>query len=162
MQRYILSLTFPLDFLRKKHKILSISWMDSPNIQISYGIVQSPIYIFAILLLKKELSTMSRVCAVTGKRTTAGRMIARRGLPKYKGGVGLKTTGITARKFKPNTQTKRLWVPELNKFVKIKLCTRALKTIARDGAYQVLTKAGVISPVKPKSKKSKAPEATKK
>lgn len=106
---------------------------------------------------------MSRVCAVTGKRTSSGKMISRRGLPKYKGGVGLKTTGITNRKFRPNTQTKKLWVPELNKFVRIKLCTRALKTIAREGAYQVLTKAGVIAPIKQKQKKNKnAKETTQK
>ncbi len=91
---------------------------------------------------------MSRVCAITGKRTTAGRMIARRGLPKYKGGVGLKTTGITPRKFKPNTQTKKIWVPELKKFVRIKLSTKALKTMDRNGVYQVLRGAGLVKPPK--------------
>jgi large subunit ribosomal protein L28 len=50
---------------------------------------------------------MSRVCEFTGKRTTAGRSIARRGKAKYLGGVGRKTTGITKRKFKPNVQNVR-------------------------------------------------------
>lgn len=50
---------------------------------------------------------MSRVCHFTGKRTRAGRSIARRGRAKYLGGVGRKTTGITKRTFKPNIQRVR-------------------------------------------------------
>jgi large subunit ribosomal protein L28 len=50
---------------------------------------------------------MSRVCSFTGKKTTAGNSIARRGKAKYLGGVGRKITGITKRKFKPNVQTVR-------------------------------------------------------
>lgn len=50
---------------------------------------------------------MSRVCFFTGKRTTAGRSIKRRGKAKYLGGVGKKITGITKRKFKPNIQKVR-------------------------------------------------------
>ncbi len=47
---------------------------------------------------------MSKVCAICGKKPAAGRSIARRGLAKSKGGVGLKTTGITPRRFMPNLQ----------------------------------------------------------
>ena len=50
---------------------------------------------------------MSRVCHFTGKKTRAGRSIARKGKAKYLGGVGRKTTGITKRKFKPNIQRVR-------------------------------------------------------
>ncbi len=98
---------------------------------------------------------MSRLCEVTGRRTESGRKIARRGLPKWKGGIGLKTTGITLRKFKPNTQKRRIWVPELNSYVRVKLCTKALKTINKKGAYRVLVGAGVIKPLKQKKKKDK-------
>jgi large subunit ribosomal protein L28 len=100
---------------------------------------------------------MSRVCQITGKRTHTGRSISRRGKPKKEGGIGLKTTGITNRKFRPNTQTKRFWVPELGRFVRVKLCKKALKTIDRDGAYSVLREAGLVSPVshKKKSKENK-------
>ena len=80
---------------------------------------------------------MSRVCQVTGKGTRAGRSIARRGLPKSKGGVGLKTTGVTRRTFKVNTQTKRIWVPELGEHVKVK--------VSDIGAYsELLTGAGGV------------------
>jgi large subunit ribosomal protein L28 len=50
---------------------------------------------------------MARKCYFLGKRTVAGRSIARRGKAKYLGGVGRKTTGITKRKFKPNIQRVR-------------------------------------------------------
>jgi len=51
---------------------------------------------------------MSRVCELCGKHTAFGRKIARRGLPKSKGGVGLKTTGVTRREFRPNLQRVRI------------------------------------------------------
>ena len=50
---------------------------------------------------------MSRECFFLGKKTTAGRSIATRGKAKYLGGVGIKTTGVTKRKFKPNIQKVR-------------------------------------------------------
>ena len=93
---------------------------------------------------------MSRTCQVTGKGTRAGRSIARKGLPKAKGGVGLNITGVTRRTFKVNTQTKRIWVPELGHHVRVKLSTRAMKTIDKRGAYPVLLEAGLIKPVKKK------------
>ncbi len=91
---------------------------------------------------------MSRVCQVTRKGTRAGNTIARKGLSKQSGGVGLNTTGVTKRKFKVNTQTKRIWVPELKTHVRVKLSARALKTISKNGPYSVLLKAGLIKPVK--------------
>ena len=50
---------------------------------------------------------MSRVCFFTGRKTSAGRSIARRGRAKHLGGVGKKTTGISKRQFKPNIQKVR-------------------------------------------------------
>jgi len=102
---------------------------------------------------------MSRVCTVNGTRTRVGNSIARRGLAKHRGGVGLKTTGITRRKFKPNLHWKRIWVPELNRFVRVRLTARAMKTIAKNGAFQVLLKAGLVKPPKAK-KKTKTGEGT--
>jgi large subunit ribosomal protein L28 len=93
---------------------------------------------------------MSRVCQVTGRRTRVGNSIARRGLAKPKGGIGLKTTGITRRKFKANIQNKRIWVPELKRFVRVRLSAKALKAISAQGAYRVLVDAGVIKKVTPR------------
>lgn len=68
---------------------------------------------------------MSRVCYFTGKRTHAGRSIARRGKAKYLGGVGRKVTGISKRKFKPNIQRVRALVD--GKVVRIKVSAKAIR-----------------------------------
>ena len=90
--------------------------------------------------------TMSRVCQVTKRGTRVGGTIARRGLPKYKGGIGLRTTGRNKRKFKVNVQRKRIWVAEIGQHVNVRLSTRALKTIAKNGAYPTLLEAGLVKP----------------
>ncbi|MEE9294231.1 MAG: 50S ribosomal protein L28 [Phycisphaerae bacterium] len=68
---------------------------------------------------------MSRVCYFTGKKTSAGRSIARRGKAKYLGGVGKKVTGITRRKFKPNIQRVRAVVD--GRVCRIKVSAKAIK-----------------------------------
>lgn len=93
-------------------------------------------------------------CQITGAGPKTGKRISRRGKAKREGGVGKKTTGITFRTFKPNLQKKRIFVPELNRFVTVRLSTKALKTIDRDGPYRVLLKAGLVKP--PKAKKKQA------
>ncbi|MBI2195154.1 MAG: 50S ribosomal protein L28 [Planctomycetes bacterium] len=55
---------------------------------------------------------MGRTCQVTGKKTRFGNQIARRGMAKKKGGVGIKITGISRRKFKPNLQRVRVLLPD--------------------------------------------------
>jgi large subunit ribosomal protein L28 len=68
---------------------------------------------------------MSRVCHFTGKRTVAGRSIARRGKAKRLGGVGRKVTGITKRKFKPNIQKVRAVID--GKACRIKVSAKAIR-----------------------------------
>lgn len=87
---------------------------------------------------------MSRICQITGAKPTKGHKIHRRGLAKKKGGIGTHVTANTPRKFFPNLRTKRLWVPELGKFVTVKLTARALKTVNKNGAFATLKKAGVL------------------
>jgi len=65
-------------------------------------------------------------------------------LAKKKGGIGRHVTKVVKRMVSPNLQTKRIWVPELGRFVKVKLSCRALKTINKNGAYKTLKAAGVI------------------
>lgn len=69
---------------------------------------------------------MARVCEFCGKRTVSGATIARRGLPKKKGGVGLKTTGRTLRKFKPNVQRVRAVIK--GEVRRVSVCTRCMKS----------------------------------
>ena len=68
---------------------------------------------------------MSRECYFTGKRTTSGRSISRRGKAKHLGGVGRKVTGVTKRKFKPNIQKVRAVID--GKVCRIKVTARAIR-----------------------------------
>ena len=68
---------------------------------------------------------MSRVCFFTGRKTSAGQSIARRGKAKKHGGVGKKVTGITKRKFKPNIQKVRAIVD--GKICRIKVSAKAIR-----------------------------------
>jgi len=43
-----------------------------------------------------------------------------------------------------NLQKKKIYVPELKKFVNVRISTNALKTIQKNGAYATLKKAGMI------------------
>ena len=44
----------------------------------------------------------------------------------------------------PNLQKKKIWVPELKKFVTLEISTKRLRTIAKNGAYATLRKSGII------------------
>jgi large subunit ribosomal protein L28 len=85
-----------------------------------------------------------KVCHITGSRTVRGSVIHRRGLAKKKGGVGRHITKMVPRNFLPNLQSQRIWVPELKKFVRVRVTARGLKTINKQGAYKALKKAGAI------------------
>ncbi|MCA8968849.1 MAG: 50S ribosomal protein L28 [Planctomycetes bacterium] len=70
---------------------------------------------------------MARVCQVTGKRTRVGNNVSRRGLPKKKGGVGLRITSRTKRTFKPNLQSIRVLDPE-GRVLRLKVSTKVIKS----------------------------------
>jgi large subunit ribosomal protein L28 len=73
---------------------------------------------------------MSKVCKVSGKRPLTGNNVSH-------------AHNKTKRRQYPNLQTKRIYVEELGKFVKIRLSTRALKTVTRDGLMPYLKKQGL-------------------
>ncbi len=87
---------------------------------------------------------MSRVCSITNAKPSTGSVIHRRGLAKKKGGIGQHVTKNVKRTFLPNLKSRRIWVPELNRFVTVKLTARAIKTINKNGAFATLSKAGLI------------------
>jgi len=87
---------------------------------------------------------MSRVCSITGAKPRRGSVIHRRGLAKKKGGIGQHVTAVVPRVFLPNLKSKRIWVPELNRFVTVKATARAFKTVTKNGAYATLKKAGLV------------------
>jgi large subunit ribosomal protein L28 len=91
-----------------------------------------------------EAHIMSRICDITGSKVTRGSVIHRRGLAKKKGGVGRHVTKMVPRIFAPNLRRQRIWVPELKKFVRVRVTARGLKTINKNGAYKALKKSGAI------------------
>jgi len=80
---------------------------------------------------------MAKTCPITKKTSIVG------------GGY---SNRIRATKFNPtgsvrkqvNLQKKRIFVPELNRTITLTLSTSAIRTIAKNGAYKTLKKAGVI------------------
>jgi len=69
---------------------------------------------------------MSKVCYFTGKKPKMGKRIARRGISKKKGGIGLKTTGIAIRRFMPNLQLVK--IVENGTVKRVKVSAKWLKT----------------------------------
>lgn len=68
---------------------------------------------------------MSRVCQVTGKRPAVGNNRSH-------------AKNATRRRFLPNLQIHRFWVESENRFVKLRLTTRAMRTIDKVGIDAVL------------------------
>jgi large subunit ribosomal protein L28 len=68
---------------------------------------------------------MSRICQLTGKRAYIGYQVSH-------------SEHRTKKRFNPNLQTKRIYVAELDKWVIVKLSTKALRTIDKNGAFAFL------------------------
>jgi large subunit ribosomal protein L28 len=81
---------------------------------------------------------MSKECQVTKKKPKVGRTYAIRGIAKKKKGIGLNITGKTKRRFVPNIFKKKLWFPEENRFVTLKLSANALRIIDKKGLAAVV------------------------
>ena len=91
-----------------------------------------------------KIFTMARICSIRGTRVRSGGRIHSSGLAKKKGGIGRHVTKTVKRTISPNLQTKRIWIPELGQYVRMKLSCRALKTMNKNGAFQTLKKAGLL------------------
>jgi large subunit ribosomal protein L28 len=63
---------------------------------------------------------MSRVCQLTGKKPLTGNSVSH-------------AHNRTKKRQLPNLKTKKIWVPEENRFIKVKLSTRALRTLKKKG-----------------------------
>jgi len=69
---------------------------------------------------------MPNECFYTGKRTTFGNTIARSGAAVKDGGFGLKTSGVSRRKFRPNLQKVTAIVDGAPR--RIKVSTKAIRS----------------------------------
>lgn len=81
---------------------------------------------------------MSKECEVTGKKPSRGYKYAIRGIAKKKKGIGLKVTGKTKRRFRPNLAKKRFWLEDENRFVTLRLSMAAMRTIDKLGLSAVV------------------------
>lgn len=68
---------------------------------------------------------MSRVCQVTGKRPTVGNNRSH-------------ANNATKRRFLPNLQTHRFWVESEKRWVKLRLTTKGMRIIDKNGIDAVL------------------------
>lgn len=71
---------------------------------------------------------MSRVCQITGKKAIVGNNVSH-------------SNRKTKRKFNPNLQDKRFYVPEEKKWITLKVSTSGLKIINKRGIYACLQEA---------------------
>jgi large subunit ribosomal protein L28 len=80
---------------------------------------------------------MAKVCDITGKTSqVGGRYSNRTRATQFQPGGKLRR--------QPNLQKKRIFVPELGKTVIVNASTKGLRTLAKNGAYETLKKAGLI------------------
>ena len=70
---------------------------------------------------------MSKICELTGKRPMVGNLVSH-------------SNHKTKRRFLPNLQKKRIFVPEINDFVEVKACAKALRTVSKLGLYEYVKK----------------------
>ena len=71
---------------------------------------------------------MSKICDITGKRVMVGNNVSH-------------SNRKTKRKFNPNLQTKKFFIPESGEWITLKVSTSALRTIDKNGITSVLKKA---------------------
>src|ERR1700722_274675 len=74
-----------------------------------------------------KFSDMSRVCQVTGKVPITGNSVSHSNIK-------------TKRRFLPNLQTKRFFLAEEDKWITLKLSSEGLRTINKNGLYNVVKK----------------------
>lgn len=68
---------------------------------------------------------MARVCDITGKKVISGNNVSH-------------AHNKTRRKFYPNLHKKRFYIPEEDRWVTLKVSSKALKTINKKGISAVL------------------------
>ncbi len=71
---------------------------------------------------------MARVCQITGKRPQVGNNVSH-------------GNNKTKRRFYPNLQVKRFYIPEEGRWITLKVSAKAIKTISKNGITAVLKDA---------------------
>ena len=71
------------------------------------------------------LLRMSKICQVTGKKPRFGKQLSH-------------SHRRSSRRWDPNVQTKRYYLPSEKRWIKLRLSTKAIKTIDRRGIESVV------------------------
>ena len=71
---------------------------------------------------------MSRICQITGKKVISGNNVSH-------------SHNKTRRKFHPNLQTKKFYVPEEDKWITLKVSAAGIRTINKKGIITALKDA---------------------
>jgi len=71
---------------------------------------------------------MSRICQLTGKKVISGNKVSH-------------SNSRSRRKFYPNLQVKRYFVPEEGRWITLKLSTSAMRSINKNGVSAEIKKA---------------------
>jgi len=71
---------------------------------------------------------MSKICDLTGKHSISGHNVSH-------------SNRKTKRKFNPNLQTKKFFMPETGEWITLKVSTSALRTIDKIGITEAITRA---------------------
>jgi len=71
---------------------------------------------------------MSRVCEITGKAVIVGNKVSHSNIK-------------TKRRFYPNLQTKKFFIPEENRFITLRVSAQGIRTINKNGISACLKKA---------------------
>lgn len=79
-------------------------------------------------MLPNKKNLMARICDITGKKVMVGNNVSH-------------SNRKTKRKFYPNLQTKKFFIPESGEWITLKVSTSALRTIDKNGITSVLKKA---------------------
>ncbi len=104
--------------------ILLSMWVDF-NKKSKFLPVQSFIIKIKPYLCRPKISTMARVCQVTGKKPITGNKVSHSNIK-------------TKRRFLPNLQTKRYFLAEEDKWVTLKVSSEAIRTINKNGLFSVV------------------------
>ncbi|MFM2156710.1 MAG: ribosomal protein [Bacteroidota bacterium] len=71
---------------------------------------------------------MSRICDLTGKQAITGNKVSH-------------SNRKTKRRFNPNLQVKKFFLPETGEWITLKVSTSALRTINKIGITEAITRA---------------------
>ncbi len=71
---------------------------------------------------------MSRICEITGKKVLVGNSVSHSNIK-------------TKRRFYPNLQTKKFYIPEEDLWITLKVSAKGIRTISKIGVLNAIKKA---------------------